>query len=181
MTPRISPLPRSPSHDAIFSRILTPYSADAFAFFLDKHSLSDKYPFLVRNLRFGFPMGEFPPLKETVIFPNHPSARLHADYIKDYLIEEVKSQRMSGPFSREEMEKILKGPFQSSPIIVNSQPQPDGLPDKLRICRHLSKGDRLHPSTNHFVDNSKFPTRFASTAEISEIVSSLPYCLPHTH
>lgn len=66
---RSPPSFRSSSHEKTFSRIATPYDPDAFEFLLDKHNLTDQYPFLVRNLRNGFPMGEFPDLPQTVIFP----------------------------------------------------------------------------------------------------------------
>ena len=155
----------------IFSHIETPYDADAFDFYLKKHNLTDAYPFLTRNLRNGFPMGEFLPLKESVIFPNHPSCLKYDKQILIYLQEEVTAWRMHGPFSQEEMEDIMKGPFQSSPIIIDVQPQLDGAPDKLRMCRHLSKHDRFHPSTNDFVDSSKFPTSFGSVSEVADIVS----------
>jgi hypothetical protein len=86
---------------------------------------------------------------------------------------------MSGPFSHETMKAIMKGPFQSSPLIVDCQPQPDG-PDKLCLCCHLSKGNILHPSTNSFIEKDKFLTRFTSVSKISEIVSQfhLPLTFP---
>jgi hypothetical protein len=73
LIPRPSPPWRLRTHEMIFSHIETPYDADTFNFYLKKHNLTNAYPFLTRNLRNGFPMGEFPPLKESVIFPNHPS------------------------------------------------------------------------------------------------------------
>jgi len=128
-------------------------------------------------------MGEFPPLSRSVIFPNRPSCSNYANEIRTYLNEEVIAGRMHGPFCREEMEDIMKRPFQSSPLIIDVQPQPDGVLDKLRMCRHLSKRDKLHPSTNDFVDTSKFPTHFGSVSEVAEIVSFLfPYltlCASH--
>src|SRR6266550_1050591 len=62
------PLPfASPANEMIRSKIVTPYNADAFEYFLNKYNLSDTYPHLVRNLRNGFPLGEFPELEKHVI------------------------------------------------------------------------------------------------------------------
>lgn len=168
------PSPHSlPSHDRILHKIVTPYNANAFETLLVKHNLADCYPFLVRNLRNGFPLGEFPDITEHVIFPIHRPSLQYMTQIDAYLAEEVSAGRMSGPFSREETTAILRGPFQCSPIVVDVQGE------KLRICRHLSKGDKSHSSTNSFIDTEKFPTRFGSAAEMAEIVSAyLPYHAP---
>ena len=180
LKPRLTPPWRLRIHENIFSHVETPYHPDAFDKLLNKHDLTSLYPFLTRNLRNGFPMGEFPPLTETVIFPNHPSAKNYDKEIKTYLQEEVVARRMFGPFCQSEMEDIMKGPFQSSPLIIDAQPQPNGAPDKIRICRHMSKRDKLHPSTNDYVDSSKFPTRFGPISKVGEIVSPLfNFLSPH--
>ncbi|KAK2464054.1 hypothetical protein APHAL10511_003924 [Amanita phalloides] len=163
---RVPILGRSPFHESIISRIVTPYNPDAFESFLNKHNLNDTYPFLTRNLRYGFPLGEFPDLTDHVIFPFHNSSRDYQVEIDAYLEEEVSAGRMSGPFSKDETTLILNGPFQCSPFVVEVQQ------DKLRICLHLSKGDKHHVSVNSFIDSGKFPTRFGSTAEMAEIISS---------
>ncbi len=53
------PLPQ-PDHSSIRERVITPYSPDAFDFFLDKHNISHLHSDLVQKLRNGFPMGDFP-------------------------------------------------------------------------------------------------------------------------
>jgi len=65
----------------------------------------------------------------------------------------------------------LLGPFQSSPLIIDAQPQPNGTLDKICICRHMSKCDKLHLSTNNYVDSLNFPTHFWPIFEVCEIVS----------
>jgi hypothetical protein len=102
---------RSAMHQEIYSRVTTPYNADAINFLLHKHNLKLKHPFLTDNLRHGFLMGEFPTLQQTTIFPNHPSCTEHEEFIRSYLLEEVEAYHMSGPFSREETETIPMGPF----------------------------------------------------------------------
>jgi hypothetical protein len=111
------------------------------------------------------------PLTETVILPNNPLTYPYMREIHDYLQKELLAGRMSGPFSREEVELILRGPFFSSPLIVDVQPQQPGTPDKIRICRHLSKGSKLHPSVNSHIRKEDFPTRFDLASKVAEIVS----------
>lgn len=153
-------------------RIQTPYSADAFDSFLDTFPrVRATYPDLTYKLRNGFSMGDYPPLQKTVIWPNARSAAEHQGFLDEYFAEEVEAGRLSGPFTQTELEGIFGGPFQCSPLTVDVQPQPEGAPDKLRLCINLSKGDPLHPSTNDHVDSSLFPTRFTSMSEVAEIVS----------
>jgi hypothetical protein len=56
-------------------------------------------------------MGKFLPLKETVIFPNHPSCLIYDKEILTYLREKVTAQKMHGSFCGKKMEDIMKGPF----------------------------------------------------------------------
>ncbi len=143
-------LSRDPSD--IRECIVTPYSANTIESFLDQLNLHDEHPDLVHKLHFSFPMGEFPPLQHTVIFPNYVSDLAHTAFIDDYLDKEVAAARMSGPLAQEEVEAIL-GSFQCSPCSVNSQDQGPDLPPKLQVVRNLSKGDKLHPSTNDYIDS----------------------------
>lgn len=160
----------------IYSRIVHPYDTEAFHHFISKHQLTYFYSLLVTNLRNGFPLGEMPPLSDTVIFKNHPSAFLHSEVIDKYLTDEIDAGRMSGPFSRQHVEKVLRGSFFCSPLLVSVQTQQPGTPDKLRVCRHLSKGDKHTPSTNsHILKKKKdFPTRFDTALKVADIVGSLP-------
>jgi hypothetical protein len=167
------PLPfSSPQQCSIFDRIAHPYNSHAFESLLLKHGLSLAYPLLCNNLTHGFPLGHMPDLTETVILPNNPSTYPYMHEIHDYLQKELLAGRMSGPFSRKEAELILRGPFFSSPLIVDVQPQQPGTPDKIRICRHLSKGSKLHPSVNSHIRKEDFPTRFDLASKVAEIVSS---------
>jgi hypothetical protein len=124
------------SHSNIFHKVVTPYDPAAFSFFLDKYNLRDAYPDLVSFIAHGFPIGVMPALEATNILNNHPSIFLHPDLVDDYLSEEVSSGRVDGPFSRTQVSAILRGHFQSSPLVIVSQPQAPGEPDKVCICRH---------------------------------------------
>ena len=155
----------------IFECIPHPYNPDTSNSLLSKHGLSSAYPLLCDNLRHGLPLGHMPALTEPVILPNNPSTYPYMHEIHDYLQKELLAGRMSGPFSREEAEVILRGPFFSSPLVVDVQPQQPGTPDKIRICRHLSKGSKLHPSVNSHIRKEDFPTRFDLASKVAEIVS----------
>ena len=112
-----------------------------------------------------------PALTEPVILPNNPSTYPYMHEMHDYLQKELFAGWMLGPFSREEAEVILCGPFFSSPLVVDVQPQQPGTPDKIRICRHLSKGSKLHPSVNSHIWKEDFPTCFDLVSKVAEIVS----------
>ncbi|KIJ97633.1 hypothetical protein K443DRAFT_105324, partial [Laccaria amethystina LaAM-08-1] len=115
-----------------------------------------------------------PALVEPVILPNNPSTYPYIREIKDYLQKELLAGRMSGPFSREEAEAILRGPFFSSPLVVDVQPQQPGTPDKIRICRHLSKASKSHPSVNSHIRKEDFPTCFDLASKVAEIIALAP-------
>jgi hypothetical protein len=157
----------------IFLSIVHPYNTDAFTHFISKHALTYFYSLLVTNLRNGFPLGEMPSLTDTVIFKNHPSTLLHSDVVDKYLTDELKAGRMSGPFSRQQVEKILRGAFFCSPLLVSVQTQQPGMPDKLRVCRHLSKGDKNNSSMNSHIHKEDFPTQFDTASKVADIVGLL--------
>ena len=166
------PLPHSSDeHSLIFDRITHPYNTDTFEISLRKHNLLFHYPLLPHNLRYGFPLGHMPPLMQTVIIVNNPSILPFLDEIDEYLHKEVSSSRMSGPFPREEVKLIMRGPFHSSPLIVSIQPQDPGTPDVHRICRHLSKSTKSCASVNSHICKDEFPTRFDTASIVAEIVS----------
>ena len=126
----------------IFTKIISPYDPDAFEHYLIKHNLDKSYPHLVSNLRYGFPLGDhMPDLTSTVIIPNPSSIFVHVKAIEAYLTEEITAGQMAGPFSAQQVEKILRGPFQSSPLVVSVQPQGPGEPDK---DPHLSSPLKSH-------------------------------------
>ena len=154
----------------IFLRIIHPYDSDAFDHFISKHDLTPFYSLLVTNLRNGFPLGVMPPLIDTVIFKNHPSTFQHSDVVDKYLTDELNAGRMSGPFSFLHVEKVLRGAVLCSPLLISVQIQQPGMPDKLRVCRHLSKGDKSTPSVNSHIHKEDFPTRFDTASKVADIV-----------
>ena len=183
------PLPTTSSDESLlFHRILHPYNPNAFDFLLRKHDILDNYPLLPFNLCFGFPIGHMPSLSQTVIMPNNPSILSYPDTVSAYLTKEAKAGRLSGPFSWEAVERILRGPFQSSSLIVSVQLQEPGVPDKLRVCQHLSKASKFHASVNSYIHKDEFPMCFDTASKVADIVSTVPFLfftppffLPITH
>lgn len=170
------PLPdSSPFENEIYTRVSHPYNVEAFEELLSKHNLLSDYPLLINNLREGFPIGNMPKLEKTVIIPNHPSVAENMDVVLEYLHSERELGRMSGPFTQAEAERILRGPFYASPLIVAIQDQGPDLPPKRRVCRNLSKGDQASgmDSVNSFINKEDFPTRFDMAFRVAEAVSPL--------
>ncbi|KAF5346278.1 hypothetical protein D9757_014841 [Collybiopsis confluens] len=174
------PLPNTPpAYAEIYSRIITPYNPEAFFIELSICGISDRYPLLVDNLRQGFPLGHMPTLSETIIINNHSSTIRYPEVVEEYISEESTAGRMSGPFSKEEVELILRGPFVSSPLIVSEQTQGPGKPSKLRVCRNLSKDSTdssglVFPAVNSYVEKELFPTTFDSAAIVAEWITAAP-------
>jgi hypothetical protein len=170
---------------SLLDRIVQPYGTVAFRDLLERHNLSAAYPDLVRNLSEGFPLGRLPVLDSTVIIPNHPSASIERESTLDYIQTELRAGRMDGPFSREEMELVCRGPFFASPLIVASSDQGPGLEPKKRVCRNLSKGDSKAgiPAVNDYIDKADFLTRFDMPSKMADLVShqffllSFPFAL----
>lgn len=85
----------------------SPYNVDAFELLLCEHHLAEKYPDLVTNLRQGFPLGQMGTLLETKILDNIVLSSDHWLLIDAYLLDEVSSGRIDGPFSCLMVESIL--------------------------------------------------------------------------
>jgi hypothetical protein len=172
----------SPSDIELFERIVHPYNANAFEAALHKHHLTSSYPLLVHNLSHGFPLGPMPPLYNSIIIKNHPSADRFPTLVDKYISGEIALHRMSGPFSLPEIEHILRGPIYCSPFIVDEQDQGPGIPPKYRVCRNLSKDDPVSgmASVNGFISKEDFPTRFDMSCHVAEAVScsSASSCSP---
>ena len=117
-----------------------------------------------------------PNMLATTIIPNHPSCDPFMNDVLSYLAEEVRDGRMSGPLSRTEIESTLRGPFYSSPLLVSVQPQAPGTPDKIRMCKNLSKGTKGVASVNSHILKTSFPTRFDTVSRVADIVRYSQLC-----
>jgi hypothetical protein len=159
-------------------RVITPYVYSAWENALSAAKLSLKYPNLVHDLRYGSPIGNPPPLTETFIPPNMPSAYQFPSIISSSLAEEVAANRVSGPFTVLEAHMIFKGHFRTAPLgLVEKEPgsgelrkkQPD--PSQLRMIRNHSACDPRGVSTNDWLDTHAEPTTWYSCAQMADVVS----------
>jgi hypothetical protein len=170
-----------PDHVSERDRIVTPYNASAFAFFLDDANLTHVYPDLPHKLSHGFPLGDLEPINFTYIAPNHPSVNEHEHDILLYFNEESCLGRMSGPFSRTKIEEKLGGFFRTSPIQVHVVPSEAEKPEKKRICRNFSFKGAMALSVNDCLNSDDYPTRWGSANEVAEIVSFMILDPPLPH
>lgn len=81
-------------------RIITPYDADVFEHTLRSLGFLHRYPDLPDRLRYGFPIGDFSPLRYTSCPPNHKDGIKNMDFITNYTREQVSLGRMTGPYTR---------------------------------------------------------------------------------
>lgn len=151
-------------------RIITPYRADALEAKLRQYGLLDKYPQLPDRFRYGFPIGDFQPLKKTYTPKNHSSAYEHLDFIRQYVAEQVSLNRMSGPYTAREVQSKLKSHFMTSPLGVVDKA---GSPGKYRLIQNCSFKNEDGFSVDDFIDANDFPTTWGTAAEVAQIVSHL--------
>lgn len=109
-----------------WTRLITPYRADVFSRELAKFGLPD-------NLLHGLRIGTLLRLPRSITPPNK-SAIEHIDFISSSIVEQVSLRRMSGPFSREQLESqsLFGTCFMSTSLSVVVTA---GSPDKLRLIQ----------------------------------------------
>lgn len=160
-----------PSHVSdVCNRIVTPYNADTYELLLHEYNLTHVYPSLIFNLQHGFPIGDILPIDKTYIPKNHKSALDHLDVIKAYCRDEITLGRMSGPFTKDQVFDILGGHFASSPLGVIEKSRE---PSKFHVVRNLSYKNEDRFSMNGHLDSDNFPTKWGTTTQVTEQVSSL--------
>jgi hypothetical protein len=154
-----------------FEKIITPLNADGFDTLLQRYNLSSRYPTLSSDLRNGFPLGEFDhTLLDSYDHPNHKNASPHIDRIASYIEDEVAEERMSGPFTWDELKKEARGNVIVSPLGAVDKA---GEPGKLRITRDLSFKGKAPFSVNDKINKDAFKTKWGTAAMIIELVSLL--------
>ena len=158
--------------DPNYSRIKTPYQADAFHVYLSKANIFDRYPELCFKLTYGFPIGKLADLHASFTPGNLTSATPDWQVIQEYITDELKIGRLSGPFTKYQLEAKI-GSFRSSPIQVVVKPGDPGEPDKYRCCRNLSYRGKLGFSVNDDINSDEYPTRWGTVVECAKIVSCI--------
>jgi hypothetical protein len=167
----LQPPPPELLSDPDLARVNTPYSAAAFFAYLHLSGLLPRYPELPFKLSFGFPIGPMPTLSQSYCPPNLSSALPHSVIIREAIEADLALGRLSGPFSKDQMESKF-GYFRTSPIQVSSKDDGPGTPIKHRICRNLSYRGHLGFSVNDFIDAASFPTRWDTAILCASIVSA---------
>jgi hypothetical protein len=135
--------------------------------------LSSAYPLLARFLRIGFPLGDFPTLHKTKIYKNGKSSQAKPELLWEYIKSEAALGCFSGPFSQSVCERILRGHFVLSPLVIVTTLTSEGA-TKNRVCRHLSKADDAEdfPAINDYIVKDDFPTHFGTAQSLADTVSS---------
>ncbi|GBE86646.1 hypothetical protein SCP_0905260 [Sparassis crispa] len=168
VVPTVMPLHLSGASER--DRVITPYNADTFESTLLALGPLDRYPMLPRKLRYGFPIGNFDTLSRTVSPANHASGSEHIDFIRQYIAEQVSLGRMTGPYSRPNVERILGSFFMSSPLAV----VPKAGSKKFRLVQNCSYQDEFGISVNSYINSDDFPTKWGTAAEVAEIIVNAP-------
>jgi hypothetical protein len=128
------------------------------------------------KLRYGFLIGDPDPAAKTTILPNlmlHPE---DPEVIRNYLDAETKLRRMTGPFTKEEMDAAVGGvTWVSSPVFVVQTPGDPGMPEKTRVVINSSKKNEDGKSVND--ELSCDDTNWGTAADVAEIVSTILHCI----
>lgn len=149
-------------------RVITLYDADAWESALRTHKLLSKYPSLPSKLRYGFPLGDFSIPSFIFTPPNHATEPAHLDFICTYVAEQHALGRMSGPYTKVQVESILGSHFVTSPLSVVDKA---GSPGKYRLVQNCSYKNADGISVNDQIDPDDFPTKWGTAAEVARYVS----------
>ncbi|KAE8220475.1 hypothetical protein CF319_g6006 [Tilletia indica] len=135
---------------------------------LQELGLLHAYREVVEGLRHGFDFG-IPPITTTYTPPNHASARQDVDTINKAIEKELSLGRSLGPFTQEEVIKLL-GPFQTSPLGL--VPKPNGKWRMVQDFSYPKKGD--YASVNAYIDSDEFICAWDGYLALVDMVRSFP-------
>lgn len=162
-----------PKGSSLIERVITPFNANAFEFLLHEFNLKNEFPFLVQNLREGFPIQySGAPRLDHHIRPRFPHACTpeHDAVILQHFEDEVGAGRMSGPWTEAEMEKIMKGwYYAASPVFIVESTDEEGKL-KQRIVRNVSAEGAQGLSANDFAEADTVYAECHSAFECERVV-----------
>ncbi|KAE8186781.1 hypothetical protein CF328_g7127 [Tilletia controversa] len=151
-----------------------PLSSEGFAPALKQYGLLDAFQTTVDGPRDGFDFG-VPRINKTITPPNHASARDNRQALNNIAAKEVEKGRWAGPYSKNEVERIV-GPFQSSPLGII--PKPNG---KVRLIQDFShpkkekaKCSLAYNSIKAYIESDEFLTGWDSVSDVFKLFNSLP-------
>ncbi|SJL14251.1 uncharacterized protein ARMOST_17707 [Armillaria ostoyae] len=115
-------LPMEPSTVLMLRRnkSCTPLHPDSWLRHLSKANLLHRYPSIYNGLSAGFNIG-IPPIQKTFTPPNHASIDHFRNQFEKIVHHEFHCGRYIGPFSQDDVEKLI-GPFQTSPLSLVPKP-----------------------------------------------------------
>lgn len=151
--------------------IRTPLVADEWKTALENANILDKYSPIPQFIANGADAG-IGPIYSTFAPPNHPSIASNQTIFNEIVNTEFQKGRYWGPFSKNELERII-GPFQTSPLSLIPKA---GKPGKFRLIQNLSYPRNLSGvrSINSSIDSDLYPCTWGTFSTTAVSVRSLP-------
>ena len=171
---RVAAHPNTVLTDALLPNpeIRTPLVAEEWRTALETAGISDRYPRIPDFITYGANAG-IQPIQSTFAPPNHPSITSHREIFNEIVNIEFQKGRYWGPYSREELERII-GPFQTSPLSLVPKA---GKPGKFRLIQNLSYPRKIMngiSSINSSIEPDLYPCTWGTFSSIATIIRSLP-------
>lgn len=151
----------------------TPYHPSAWEDLLAKYALSGKYPGLVTGLQTGFDFG-IRGFTSTYAPPNGTSTCTYPESFRKIIDKEFTKGRYIGPVSASEVELLLGGHFQSSPLSLVDKTAAPLTHRMVQNYSHPHTSTHTVSSINSSIDSNRFPCTYGTFFATSNIIWSLP-------
>jgi len=145
-----------------------PYKLHAWQTALHDTSLLYTFPNLFYDLTDGAPIGDLPPLTFTFIPENLKSAKIDPMYMDNFLVKEIATGSVNGPFTISQVHSIFNSHFHTAPLSLIEKPGSNAL----QMIRHHSKEDHHGHSTNGWINVSINATKYYSASDTADFVST---------
>lgn len=152
-----------------YNCIITPYHVEGWATALHECNLLEHYLNIVHDLFYGSPIGNPPPLTYTFIPHNMPHVSEHSAGVDALILDELKAERISGPYTFDEAHVLFRGHFRT--VLLGFIERPPGC-GKWRMIRNLSARDHLGVSTNDWLDAKDHSIRWHTCTVFADMVHS---------
>jgi len=151
--------------------IRTPLIAEEWKIALETAGILSKYPQIPLFITYGADAG-ISPIWSTFTPPNHQSIMSHRTIFNEIVNIEFQKGRYWGPYSKEELERII-GPFQTSPLSLILKP---GKPGKFRLIQNLSYLRNINGihSINSSIESDLYPCTWGTFSTAAIAIQSLP-------
>jgi hypothetical protein len=151
--------------------IRTPLVALEWESAIKAAGITHRYPQIPHFITYGANAG-ISSINSTFTPPNHPSISAHQKIFHEIVNNEFEKGHYWGPFSKEELEKII-GPFQTSPLSLIPKP---GKPEKFRLIQNLSYPRNIEGiySINLKIEMDLYPCTWGTFSTVATLTWSLP-------